>query len=124
MLLGTILLLTALAPILPLPDPNATAPADRLKPVLTAGHLLGTDQLGRDILSRLLWGTRVSVAVGFAATFIAAGIGSAIGIVAGYAGGRIDNAMMRGIDMAQGRIVGIYDPHQTRLEEIEAAVYA
>ncbi|MDX0777097.1 ABC transporter permease subunit [Sinorhizobium medicae] len=98
-LLGTILLLTALAPILPLPDPNATAPADRLKPVLTAGHLLGTDQLGRDILSRLLWGTRVSVAVGFAATFIAAGIGSAIGIVAGYAGGRIDNAMMRGIDM-------------------------
>ncbi|RVM29991.1 dipeptide/oligopeptide/nickel ABC transporter permease/ATP-binding protein [Sinorhizobium meliloti] len=98
-LLGLILLLIVLVPILPLPDPDATAPVDRLKPVLTAGHLLGTDQLGRDILSRLLWGTRVSIAVGFAATLIAAGIGSAIGIIAGYAGGRTDNAMMRGIDM-------------------------
>lgn len=99
MLLGLILLLIVLVPILPLPDPDATAPVNRLQPVLTAGHLLGTDQLGRDILSRLLWGTRVSIAVGFAATLIAAGIGSAIGIIAGYAGGRTDNAMMRGIDM-------------------------
>lgn len=98
-LLGLILLLIVLVPILPLPDPDATAPVNRLQPVLTAGHLLGTDQLGRDILSRLLWGTRVSIAVGFAATLIAAGIGSAIGIIAGYAGGRTDNAMMRGIDM-------------------------
>ncbi|MCQ4632478.1 dipeptide/oligopeptide/nickel ABC transporter permease/ATP-binding protein [Shinella sp. CPCC 100929] len=98
-LLGLIALLILLVPILPLPDPDATAPADRLKPLLTAGHLLGTDQLGRDILSRLLWGTRISIAVGFAATLIAALIGSAIGIVAGYAGGRTDNAMMRGIDM-------------------------
>ncbi|MGJ7042917.1 peptide/nickel transport system permease protein [Shinella sp. BE166] len=98
-LLGLIALMILLVPILPLPDPDATAPADRLKPLLTAGHLLGTDQLGRDILSRLLWGTRISIAVGFAATLIAALIGSAIGIVAGYAGGRTDNAMMRGIDM-------------------------
>ncbi|WP_439617340.1 dipeptide/oligopeptide/nickel ABC transporter permease/ATP-binding protein [Shinella sp.] len=98
-LLGLIALVILLVPILPLPDPDATAPADRLKPLLTAGHLLGTDQLGRDILSRLLWGTRISIAVGFAATLIAALIGSAIGIVAGYAGGRTDNAMMRGIDM-------------------------
>ena len=94
-----IALLAVLVPILPLPDPDATAPADRLKPVLTAGHLLGTDQLGRDILSRLLWGARISLAVGLAATFIAAVLGSAIGIVAGYAGGRADNLMMRGIDM-------------------------
>ncbi|NVP58658.1 dipeptide/oligopeptide/nickel ABC transporter permease/ATP-binding protein [Mycoplana rhizolycopersici] len=98
-LLGLVALMIVLVPILPLPDPDATAPADRLKPLLTAGHLLGTDQLGRDILSRLLWGTRVSVAVGFAATLIAAFVGSAIGIMAGYAGGRTDNAMMRGIDM-------------------------
>jgi peptide/nickel transport system permease protein len=98
-LLGLIALMILLVPILPLPDPDATAPIDRLKPLLTAGHMLGTDQLGRDILSRLLWGTRISIAVGFAATLIAALIGSAIGIVAGYAGGRTDNAMMRGIDM-------------------------
>lgn len=98
-LIGLIALLILLVPILPLPDPDATAPADRLKPVLTAGHLLGTDQLGRDILSRLLWGARLSVTVGFTATLIAALIGSAIGIVAGYVGGRTDNAIMRGIDM-------------------------
>ena len=94
-----IALLALLVPLLPLPDPDATAPAERLKPVLTDGHLLGTDQLGRDILSRLLWGARISLAVGLAATFIAAVLGSAIGIVAGYAGGRADNLMMRGIDM-------------------------
>lgn len=88
-----------LVPVLPLADPDVTAPADRLKPVLAAGHPLGTDQLGRDMLSRLLWGARVSIAVGFAATLIAAVIGSAIGLVAGYAGGRTDNLMMRGIDM-------------------------
>ena len=98
-LIGLIALLILLVPILPLPDPDATAPADRLKPVLTAGHLFGTDQLGRDILSRLLWGARLSVAVGFTATLIAALIGSVIGIVAGYVGGRTDNAIMRGIDM-------------------------
>ncbi|MDZ7874117.1 MAG: dipeptide/oligopeptide/nickel ABC transporter permease/ATP-binding protein [Rhizobium sp.] len=98
-LIGLIALLILLVPILPLPDPDATAPADRLKPVLTAGHLLGTDQLGRDILSRLLWGARLSVMVGFTATLIAALIGSVIGIVAGYVGGRTDNAIMRGIDM-------------------------
>ena len=99
LLIGLIALLILLVPILPLPDPDATAPADRLKPVLTAGHLLGTDQLGRDILSRLLWGARLSVTVGFTATLIAALIGSVIGIVAGYVGGRTDNAIMRGIDM-------------------------
>ncbi|EKF57542.1 ABC transporter-like protein [Agrobacterium albertimagni AOL15] len=98
-LIGLIALLILLVPILPLPDPDATAPAERLKPVLTAGHILGTDQLGRDILSRLLWGARLSVTVGFTATLIAALIGSVIGIVAGYVGGRTDNAIMRGIDM-------------------------
>ncbi|MBU0736989.1 MAG: dipeptide/oligopeptide/nickel ABC transporter permease/ATP-binding protein [Alphaproteobacteria bacterium] len=98
-LIGLIALLILLVPILPLPDPDATAPAERLKPVLTAGHLLGTDQLGRDILSRLLWGARLSVTVGFTATLIAALIGSVIGIVAGYVGGRTDDAIMRGIDM-------------------------
>lgn len=98
-MLALICVLILIVPILPLPNPDATAPANRLQPVFTAGHLLGTDQLGRDILSRLLWGSRVSVAVGFAATLIAAIVGSTIGIVAGYAGGRTDNLMMRGIDM-------------------------
>lgn len=92
--------LTALAaPILPLADPDITAPVDRLMPVFSAGHPLGTDHLGRDILSRLIWGTRVSLAVGLSATFIAAFFGSLLGLVAGYAGGRTDSLVMRGIDM-------------------------
>ena len=75
------------------------APADRLLRPLSEGHLLGTDALGRDILSRLVWGSRVSLAVGISATLIAAFFGSLIGLVAGYAGGRVDTVLMRGIDM-------------------------
>ncbi|MDJ1465834.1 dipeptide/oligopeptide/nickel ABC transporter permease/ATP-binding protein [Nitratireductor sp. GZWM139] len=98
-LLALIIAAALLAPLLPLPDPDATAPADRLLRPLTEGHLLGTDALGRDILSRLVWGTRVSLAVGISATLIAAFFGSLIGLVAGYAGGRVDAFLMRGIDM-------------------------
>ncbi|KGF67285.1 peptide ABC transporter permease [Hoeflea sp. BAL378] len=94
-----IVLTALLAPLLPLPDPDVTAPADRLLRPLSEGHLLGTDALGRDILSRLVWGSRVSLAVGISATLIAAFFGSLIGLVAGYAGGRVDTLLMRGIDM-------------------------
>ncbi|GAB2183070.1 dipeptide/oligopeptide/nickel ABC transporter permease/ATP-binding protein [Roseibium sp. LAB1] len=94
-----ICLIALAAPILPLANPDVTAPADRLLPVFTEGHLLGTDHLGRDILSRLIWGTRVSLAVGLSATIIAAFFGSLLGLVAGYAGGRTDTLIMRGIDM-------------------------
>ena len=65
-----------LTPLLPLPDPNVTDPADRLLRPGAEGHLLGTDHLGRDILSRLAWGARVSLAVGLSATAIAALAGS------------------------------------------------
>ncbi|MCK5933573.1 MAG: dipeptide/oligopeptide/nickel ABC transporter permease/ATP-binding protein [Fulvimarina manganoxydans] len=88
-----------LAPLLPLADPNATDPANRLAPPLSDGHLLGTDALGRDMLSRLLWGTRVSLAVGLSASVIAAFAGSLIGLIAGYAGGRTDQLLMRFIDL-------------------------
>jgi peptide/nickel transport system permease protein len=97
--LAAIVLAALAAPLLPLPDPDVTAPADRLIRPLAEGHLLGTDALGRDILSRLVWGTRVSLAVGLSATLIAAFFGSLIGLVAGYAGGRTDTLLMRGIDM-------------------------
>ena len=88
-----------LAPILPLAHPDVTSPADRLKPPFSDGAVLGTDHLGRDLLSRLVWGTRLSLAVGVAAALLAAVVGSAIGIAAGYLGGRTDHLMMRGIDM-------------------------
>ncbi|OCW57174.1 peptide ABC transporter permease [Hoeflea olei] len=100
LLVFALIVVTALlAPVLPLPDPDVTAPADRLMRPLSEGHLLGTDALGRDILSRLVWGSRVSLAVGVSATLIAAFFGSLIGLVAGYAGGRVDTLLMRGIDM-------------------------
>jgi len=94
-----VVLLASITPILPLPDPDVTDTANRFKPPLSEGALLGTDHLGRDLLSRLLWGTQLSLAVGFAAAVIAATLGAAIGIVAGYYGGRTDNIIMRGVDM-------------------------
>ncbi len=97
--LSAILILAVITPILPLADPDAISTADRFKRPFSEGHLLGTDHLGRDLLSRLLWGTRLSLAVGIFAALIAASIGSAIGIIAGYFGGRTDNVIMRAVDM-------------------------
>lgn len=66
---------------------------------LQAGHLLGSDALGRDLLVRLLTGLRVSLAIGLVATFVSLVIGVAWGAVAGYVGGRLDEAMMRIVDV-------------------------
>jgi oligopeptide transport system permease protein len=66
---------------------------------LTQGHLLGADSLGRDLLARMLMGLRVSLAVGVVATFVSLVIGVAWGATAGYAGGRVDEAMMRIVDV-------------------------
>ncbi|MCZ4281505.1 dipeptide/oligopeptide/nickel ABC transporter permease/ATP-binding protein [Kiloniella laminariae] len=98
-MLVLILLIALITPVLPLPDPNITATADRFMSPFSEGHLLGTDHLGRDLLSRLLSGTRLSLAVGVAAALIATVIGSSIGIVAGFLGGRTDNIIMRLVDM-------------------------
>ncbi|WP_209506739.1 MULTISPECIES: dipeptide/oligopeptide/nickel ABC transporter permease/ATP-binding protein [unclassified Ruegeria] len=97
--MGLVVLLALVTPLLPLADPDVTDTANRFKRPFSEGALLGTDHLGRDLLSRLLWGTRLSLAVGFAAAIIAATLGAAIGIIAGYYGGRTDNIIMRGVDM-------------------------
>ena len=65
-------------------------------------HLLGTDVMGRDLLSRILYGARISLMVGFVATSVALVIGVSWGIVAGYFGGRIDSVMMRIVDVLYG----------------------
>jgi oligopeptide transport system permease protein len=66
---------------------------------LANGHLIGTDALGRDLLARLLMGLRVSLAIGLVATFVSLVIGVAWGAVAGFVGGRLDELMMRFVDV-------------------------
>ncbi len=98
-LLALLVSLALGAPLLPMADPHATDLAHRMLPAGSPGHLLGTDQLGRDLLSRLLWGTRTSLAVGFVAVLIAALFGTLAGLVAGYFRGWLDSVLMRGIDV-------------------------
>ena len=88
----------ALAPLLAPHDPNEVDTARRLARPLTTSHPLGTDEFGRDLLSRLLHGARISLAVGLAATALAAMAGSLCGLVAGLGGGIWDQAIMRSID--------------------------
>jgi ABC-type dipeptide/oligopeptide/nickel transport system permease subunit len=86
------------APLLAPQDPNAQDLAARLQGPLSPGHLLGTDSLGRDVLSRLIYGTRVSLVVGFAAVGISGAIGVIVGLLSGYFGGFVDTVFMRIVD--------------------------
>ena len=91
------ILVALLAPVLAPHDPlkqdlgNALAPPGRT-------HLLGTDNVGRDVLSRVIWGTRISLAAGFVSVAIAMLAGSLLGLLAGYSGGRVDALVMRLMD--------------------------
>jgi peptide/nickel transport system permease protein len=67
-------------------------------PLFSEGHLLGTDQLGRDILSRLLHGARVSLGIAIGATLLGCAVGVSVGLVAGYRGGIADSILMRVVD--------------------------
>jgi len=99
-----VLVMTAVfAPVLAPHDPAAQDLRARLKPPAwtdkgSAGHILGTDHLGRDILSRVIWGSRVSLMVGFLVVLTAGTFGIVMGLVAGYFGGRTDSFVMRWID--------------------------
>lgn len=97
--LALVILLALLAPVLPIPSPTATSFGERLLPAFSPGHLLGTDQLGRDVLSRIIWGSRISLLIGALASVIAAGAGALIGLVSGYFGGNVDTVIMRLIDI-------------------------
>jgi peptide/nickel transport system permease protein len=96
--LGTVLLAVA-APLLPVADPLKPNFGQRLLGPLQAGHILGTDQLGRDLLSRLVWGARVSLAVGAFSALMACTLGSLVGLLAGFLGGAVDAVLMRIIDV-------------------------
>jgi peptide/nickel transport system permease protein len=82
------------APLVAPYDPLAQDLASRLDPPSSA-HWLGTDQLGRDILSRLLYGSRISLVIGVVVVGLAGILGSFVGLIAGYAGGLVDEGLMR-----------------------------
>ena len=85
-----------IAPLLPL-DPTTTDLAIRWQPP-SAAHWFGTDELGRDYFSRVVYGGRISLTVGILAMAAATAIGVIVGLIAGYAGGRVDDALMRFVD--------------------------
>lgn len=94
-----LVLAAVFAPLVAPLDPLDGRLTNRLKPIGTEGHLLGTDELGRDMLSRLIWGGRLSLLMGVTPVVLAFIIGSAVGIIAGYAGGWTNTIIMRTIDV-------------------------
>ena len=80
-------------------DPYAASIMKRLKPIGFEGYPLGTDELGRDMMSRLMVGARLSLFMGITPVLLAFAIGSTIGIIAGYAGGKLNTSIMRTIDV-------------------------
>jgi peptide/nickel transport system permease protein len=88
-----------LAPWLPLLDPDAVDTPNRLRPPLTAGHPLGTDEFGRDLLARLVWGARVSLLAGVASAAGAMVVGVALGVLGGFYSGWVETVVMRLTDI-------------------------
>lgn len=97
-LVGLIILASALAPYLTTQDPVGRNAAQRLMPP-SAEFLMGTDALGRDVLTRILYGGQISLQVGFLSIIASALIGVSLGLLAGYAGGKVDNIIMRIMDL-------------------------
>ena len=100
-----LLLLALLAPYLTIYDPVRASLSEAMHPP-SLDHPFGTDHLGRDLFSRLLYGTRVSLLVGMSAAALAVGLGALIGLLSGYYGGRIDSILMRLVDT-------VYSPPET-----------
>src|SRR4051812_43352806 len=100
---GALFVMAVGAPLLAPNDPERQSLRMRLKPPTMEGtdgraHLLGTDHLGRDILSRVIYGARVSLSIGFAAVAVGTLVGASLGIVAGYRRGWVDTVIMTAAD--------------------------
>ena len=94
-----IVLAAVLAPLIAPFDPYKESIVGRLKPFGWRDHLLGTDELGRDVLSRLLYGGRISLSMGVVPVLCATLIGGILGVIAGFVGGRTNTAIMRTMDV-------------------------
>ena len=94
-----IILSAIFAPLLAPMDPYQSSMLNRLKPIGYKDFILGTDELGRDILSRILYGGRISLTMGILPVFIATVIGGLLGIIAGFVGGRTNMTIMRIMDV-------------------------
>lgn len=98
LVLAMFLAVALLAPVLPLANPIDLNMAARLK-APSSTNLLGTDTFGRDLLSRIVWGARVSLRVGLASVLVGCIAGATVGLLAGYAGGKWDAFLMRTMDI-------------------------
>jgi peptide/nickel transport system permease protein len=98
-ILAVIMLAAIFAPLIAPFNPNQGGILTRLKPFGFHGHVLGTDQLGRDMLSRLIWGARVSLAMGVVPVIGATLIGGSLGVIAGFYGRLTNGAIMRVMDV-------------------------
>ena len=98
-LLLLLALVVVAAPLTAPRDPLRQEPSIRLSPPLTTGYPLGADGLGRDVLSRLIWGGQISLVVGVVPVLLAGLVGVAIGTLGGFYGGRLDNVLMRCLDV-------------------------
>jgi peptide/nickel transport system permease protein len=102
-ILGTLLFVAIFADVLAPHDPEVGSLGERFRPPVwqqggSEKFLLGSDHLGRDVLSRLIFGARVSIVVGFAAVLVAGVLGTGLGILSGYLGGWVDQVIMRVTD--------------------------
>ncbi|MEL6297206.1 MAG: ABC transporter permease [Pseudomonadota bacterium] len=98
-LIVLVLLMAVLADVVAPRDPYEASMIKRLKPIGTEGHLLGTDETGRDMLSRLIYGSRLSLFMGIMPVIFALLIGGTLGIIAGFVGGATNMIIMRTMDV-------------------------
>jgi peptide/nickel transport system permease protein len=128
--IGVIVLLALAAPVLGLGNPVAMDVAHRLAPP-SGGHWLGQDEYGRDVLTRLVWGARTSLAVAFSASALACVLGTMLGVVGGFVRGVVELLALRSIDvllcfpplLLALLVVTLFGPGATTLVPVLALVY-
>jgi peptide/nickel transport system permease protein len=103
LIIATIVLAALLAEVLTPYSPTDVSLAERLRPPFwedggSLAHPLGTDPMGRDLLTRMIYGARISLLVGLLSLLVGGGVGAALGLIAGYVGGRVDAFLMRVVD--------------------------